>query len=344
MYVDRNADGRSTPDEVLSGVSVQLARDNGDGVYNALQDTVVSTLTTDAAGQYCFGDLDPDSSYFVLRPAQVINGESLRSVVSPLISGGQPGTLIDQFVTRQTATAVPPAPSSNGSILTFADESEVIGRERDLNVELIQGIGEVALAVNPFGLEDLLEFRNSPGTIGTRIVTWDGIDGDSDQIAGGLHSRDLTMAGQNTGVVLRGGVDASGADTELEIRLHKSGVEGYSQVTFQLPVNGGNASGYVFLPFDTFTGPVDPTNVDAIQLVISRGGQGTDGKIALIGASGPKQFDIPEVIRADLSVTKTNNANTLLAGASTTYTIVVTNNGPDDVSGAVFEDTFSSNL
>ena len=42
---------------------------------------------------------------------------------------------------------------------------------------------------------------------------------------------------------------------------------------------------------------------------------------------------------ADLSVTKTNNATSLVSGMNTTYTITVTNNGPGSVTGAVLQDT-----
>ena len=48
--------------------------------------------------------------------------------------------------------------------------------------------------------------------------------------------------------------------------------------------------------------------------------------------------------RADLSVTKTDNAASVIAGTSTTYTIVVTNNGPSAVTAATFDDPLPAAL
>jgi large repetitive protein len=47
---------------------------------------------------------------------------------------------------------------------------------------------------------------------------------------------------------------------------------------------------------------------------------------------------------ADLSITKTNNQSSLVPGLPTTYTIVVTNQGPANVAGAVVQDTFPAAL
>jgi uncharacterized repeat protein (TIGR01451 family) len=48
--------------------------------------------------------------------------------------------------------------------------------------------------------------------------------------------------------------------------------------------------------------------------------------------------------RSDLAIAKTNQSTSLLSGASTTYTITVTNNGPDPVSGALLKDPATPNL
>jgi uncharacterized repeat protein (TIGR01451 family) len=49
-------------------------------------------------------------------------------------------------------------------------------------------------------------------------------------------------------------------------------------------------------------------------------------------------------VQADLQITKTDNSTTLTPGASTTYTILVTNAGPSDVTGATVTDTFAATL
>ena len=48
--------------------------------------------------------------------------------------------------------------------------------------------------------------------------------------------------------------------------------------------------------------------------------------------------------RADLSLTKTDNATQQVPGTQVTYTIVATNNGPNAVTGATVTDTFASSL
>jgi uncharacterized repeat protein (TIGR01451 family) len=47
---------------------------------------------------------------------------------------------------------------------------------------------------------------------------------------------------------------------------------------------------------------------------------------------------------ADLQITNTDNATSVTPGNTTTYTIVATNNGPADVTGATVTDTFPSSL
>jgi uncharacterized repeat protein (TIGR01451 family) len=48
--------------------------------------------------------------------------------------------------------------------------------------------------------------------------------------------------------------------------------------------------------------------------------------------------------QADLSITKTDGVTSVNAGGNTTYTIVVTNNGPSSANGAIFTDPAVSNL
>src|SRR5205814_652731 len=49
-------------------------------------------------------------------------------------------------------------------------------------------------------------------------------------------------------------------------------------------------------------------------------------------------------LSSDLAVTKTDNKTSVVAGTSDTYTIVVTNNGPSDVTGAAVADNFPAQL
>lgn len=60
------------------------------------------------------------------------------------------------------------------------------------------------------------------------------------------------------------------------------------------------------------------------------------------GNNSATDTDTP--VSADLGITKTDNATDYEAGGSTTYTIVVTNNGPDNVSGAVVTDNIPAQI
>ncbi len=104
---------------------------------------------------------------------------SLTQQVTALIQPGTPNLIIDSFQTTQTVTADPPAPSSDGSTLGFANETEAIGGERDLFAELTSGVGTVELAVNAFNLLPVMQFNTSSGVNGRAVVTWDGDDNDA---------------------------------------------------------------------------------------------------------------------------------------------------------------------
>lgn len=54
--------------------------------------------------------------------------------------------------------------------------------------------------------------------------------------------------------------------------------------------------------------------------------------------------EVPIVAAADLSITKTDGETVLLPGSSTTYVIVVTNNGPSEVDDALVTDKFPPEL
>jgi uncharacterized repeat protein (TIGR01451 family) len=60
--------------------------------------------------------------------------------------------------------------------------------------------------------------------------------------------------------------------------------------------------------------------------------------------SSPASATVSFIPAASLAISKTNALSTLSAGQTTSYTIVLTNNGPSDASGAVVKDTPSAGL
>jgi uncharacterized repeat protein (TIGR01451 family) len=341
VFQDANSDGQPSAGEGLADVTVRFYIDDGDGVFEPNSGDTLSggNVPTDANGVYCVDNLDPDAAYFVFQPAQTVDGIALESQVSPLTRPGQPGVLIDAFTTTQEAGASPPAPSSDSSVLVFSDETEVIGRERDLMAFLDSGDGEVRVSANPFGNRPTLRYNADVAVTGSGVVVWDGIDSAADTLALGLDGVDLTNSGRETGIVFRIGAVATGASATL--RLYQGSTTNPSEATMALPVTtGGSADAYVFLPFDDFVGPVLPSDVDAIELILSAESGGNNIEISEIGANGPKTVNLAVNPGADLAVTKTDNQTTAVPGEPLTYTVTVTNNGPSQVDGATVVDTF----
>ncbi len=342
VYRDDNSDSQPSAGEGISGVTIQLYLDDGDGLFEPGTDDIQqgSDATTDANGEYCFDNLDPSAEYFVYQPAQTVGTVSLDEQTSSPIAPGDVGLLIDDFFTSQAATASPPAPSTQSSLQGFSDETEVIGQERDLVANLVTGDGEVEMRVNPFGGRDTLRFNADVGATGSGQVIWDGVDGDAASISLGLSGRDLTQAGSETGIALW--IGAALADATATVRIYQGSDTNTSELSIAIPVtSGGQATSYQFLPFSSFTGSVSPTDVDAIELFLDANTSGAnDIEVGLIGANGPKTFDISNTPTTDLAIAKTDNQAEAVAGSPTTYTITVVNNGPVDVVGATVTDTF----
>lgn len=323
VYADGNSNGVVDVGEGIQNATVVLWLDDGDGVFNAsLDQQVGAPQQTDADGEYCFDNLDQDENYFVQQQQQTVNGSDLDEQVSALIEG-EPQLIIDSFDTRQLTIAIPP-PVSNDADALAVPATEAIGGERDLAVELQAGTSEVQLRVNPFGLDDVLLFDSSAGTVGTREVTWDGVDGVGDVLGFGLGGIDLTQGGTLGGFTMRMGVDANGANARL--RLYQGNASTFSEATVAIPVTGGAATSWVFIPFSSFTGPSVEGNVDAIQLILDTGNRSVDGQIDTIGILGAQKADFANDVVIDLELEKTVNANIVNNGDTVTWTLTLTNN------------------
>lgn len=346
VFADANNDSIVDPGEGIQGAIVRLFQDDGDGIFEPGTDDVQvgADAVTDANGVYCFGNLDQDASFFVQQPAQNAGGHALSEAVSALTQF-TPGLIIDSFETTQSTAAFPPPVSNDESALGFPDETEVIGAERDLAVQLTDGGSEVQLRVNPFGLEDVLLFDSSAGSQGSREITWDGVDADGDTLAFGLGGRDLTMGGTLSGITMRMGVDANGANAIF--RLYQGNAGNVSELSVPIPVTGGTASQWVFLPFTDFAGPVSATDVDAIQLILETGSSSVDGQIDVIGVIGEQVSNFPNPVGIDLELSKVADVATADNGDTVTWTITVTNNQDNATSsatGVVVQDLIPAGL
>ena len=351
IFADFDMSGDLTAGEELENVEVRLFLDDGDGIFSpgGGDFQVGLATTTDANGEYCFDNLDGTEQYFVFQPAQTVNGVALLDMVSTVIAPGAPDLLIDDFDNPGGAAqevVADPVQTTDASTLFQADETHIIGQERDLFAEFISGMGEVELRADGFD-SNLLQFATSGGVQGTIQVVWDGNDNDAGSIGLGLAGRDLTNGGVNEGLGMQLGVDPSGSTGSVDIvlRIYEGASTDFSEATASIPVTDGTATEYLFVPFSDFAGTVTPDNVDAIELLIDgTSSPSFDGEIAFIGALAPKASNFNNPAGSDLSVTKTNNESFVVPGTEVTYDILVQNLGPNDAVDAIFTDAFDTSI
>ena len=77
VFGDANEDGSVTAGEEIAGATINLYLDNGDGIFNNGDDTLVETTITDENGAYGFEDLNGLADFFVVQPEQVIGSVTL---------------------------------------------------------------------------------------------------------------------------------------------------------------------------------------------------------------------------------------------------------------------------
>ena len=357
VFVDINGDGFTAGEEV-AGATVNLFRDNGDGIFNPATDTPLPNATSGPDGRYQFNNVTA-GNYFVRQPSQNVAGRSLQESVSPLIAltasdvAGSLFTVIDSFdaaaqlVFDDTNDGVPVTSSIQGPT------AEILGGERDLLVNKTSLNGRVQISVNDPLLPGFLSFDSIQTGQGQRIVSWDGIDGDAAVLNdAGLGNVDLTSGGTATGLRLETGADSAAGTATIRI-FTDDGVAGtstrFSTGVVQIPDTGGVASSLEFLPFSAFTatsgGGADFTRVGAIELEIT-GAANVNGAANLVGAIGPtvRTADFNNRNTADLSLAMTvDNANPGI-GDDITFTLTVRNAGPLDAGGITLRNTLPTGL
>jgi hypothetical protein len=295
VFQDSDSNGAISPGEGISGAVLQLYLDDGDGIFtpDAGDLQVGSDASTAADGSYAFGSLDPTASYFVRQPAQMLIGVMQPAQVSTLLQPGLPKMMIDSFSNAQLVTADPVT-----TIVTSTISDPVVpvlGGERDIHVSLLSGVGEVEVRAKAYGVE-VLQYDTSAGVIGRGVVTWDGVDRSASLTPSlGLGDVDLTSGGTSTGLIMKLGIDATGVNDRMKIRIFTDSATEYSEATSPLPVTDGSASAYTYLPFSDFAGTATPDRVNAIQLWLGEGAKSVDAQIDYIGTLGPVVQDFAVV-------------------------------------------------
>ncbi len=305
VFQDADTNGSPSPGEGIPGMTLRLYEDDGDGVFEpgAGDSQVGADYVTGVDGRYAFEMLAADKQFFVQRAAASIGGHLMPAAVSGLLNPTEIHLLIDNFDNNQGVKANPITPMATSTVND--PMSSVLGLERDMYARLIDGIGEAALRSNAFGVA-VLQYDNTSGVVGQGIVTWDGIDmSASPTPALNLGDVDLTQGGTNEGIFFRLGIDATGATEHLRVRIFDESATEYSEALVPFPVTDGTASAAAFLPFSDFVGPVAPTKVNAIQMIIGEGAKSIDAQFDIIGAIGPVVQDfvvVPEPATSALSL------------------------------------------
>ncbi|QDV69471.1 Large cysteine-rich periplasmic protein omcB precursor [Rosistilla carotiformis] len=338
VYDDIDGNGLSAGEEI-AGATVNVYRDNGNGIFEpgAGDGSPVATDISDATGRYTLTGLTA-GSYFVQQPAQTIGGNTLSQQVSqaiPITAAQAEGILIrtiDSF--DETTDLVSDTTNDGVRVASSLADAATLGGERDIFVNKTSVNGLVRISINDPLQPGILAFDSFSSGDGQWNVSWDGIDGDALTLNdAGLGGVDLTSGGTAAGFRLQIGADNLGG-TAI-VRVYSDDGNGAttnrsSQTTLVIPDTGGSATSTEYIPFSAFIGTADFTQVGAIELDIT-GVPNINGTAELVGAIGPTTItqDFDNFEQADLSLTKVSNTAAPVVGQTVSFTVSVTNSGPN---------------
>ncbi len=359
VYADFSGDG-FTAGEQVAGASVTLYRDDGDGQFEPDSgDSQIATATTDADGRYTFARLTA-GQYFVLQPAQDVDGESLQRTVSPAVTitteqvAGRLIRTIDGF--NGDTQSVFDEIQDGVAVTSTAAAPEAIGGSRDLIVNKTSDIGSISLVVNDPASPDLLQVRSDGFGGGERQVIWDGA-GDDPAVVNddGLGSIDLTSGGDAAGLRLVIGADLPAGSAVVQLYTN-DGVSGTltlsSTATLNIPQTTTQPTSVEFLPFTEFSiapgasGPADLTNIGAISFAVIAD-PNYDALADLIGTIGPTLIpvaDFDNFTPIDLNLSKELTTADPNVNAPVTFRLTLVNEGANTATNAVVTDLLPAGI
>ena len=181
------------------------------------------------------------------------------------------GTDIDTFDVTTQVVVASTSPGNSNPDFDSAASPEAVGGSRDLFVELTSPTGRVEILVNDTS-PGIVEFGALGTSTGTRVITWDGPDGDATTLdPTGLGGVDLTEGSLRQAVHFRIGADQDNGQAFIRVYTDANR---YSTATLVVPNTGGGADEVVLMSFaDDFVasgtlGGADFTNVGAIQFEV----------------------------------------------------------------------------
>ena len=199
--------------------------------------------------------------------------------------------VIDSFDVNQSITAPP-------TTFGFVDgpTSSIIGGQRDATVSRSGGATSVQFESN-LNIPGALLFSTNFSASGIAVIQYDGADNSSAFNPTGLGGIDVTQSGVNKGVSITGGADLPGATILFELFTNATQ---FSSFLFATPVDGSGLT-TSFIPFTSFTGTADPTNLGALRVTLTNP---TNADVALqLTAFTPPLAIVPEPSALGLVVT-----------------------------------------
>ena len=311
VFTDLTDNGFDVSDTAINGATIHLYQDGGNGTFEssggvaAGDDTFLSTVNTNATGDYSFADL-ADGTYFVEQEA--VTGqlqrvaETVKQVtISAADSAGVSQQTVDDFnTTGQTLQANTGTPTDSDFAVTAGGEA--LGGERDILVTHTAGANNVDVTVNSGGA-GLLSISTGAGTTGNAVITYDGVDSDATTINHGtLGGLDLTTGSASAFRFLAG----SEAGNTMTVDVF-SGAGNFSSATVNVPVTvGAVATEDVIIRFtDLVVGGgtgADFTNVTAIRMQVN------------MAAATDAQFDFSQLVAPFVSTQNFANLNPMTVG------------------------------
>ncbi len=353
-FVDLTGDGLTGDDTRVNGATVELYRDNGDGLFDAATDALLGSTTTDGAGRYRFASTNAGGSlpantlavddYFMRQlPTASFTppAASLVSITSAHVNGTTVQTVDTFDTTEQVVTADPVTTTASSSVAA----AEVIGGERDVLVNYLSGAGEVAVQIDRFN-SNVFAFVSGLNVVGNAVVQYDGADGDATTLdATGLGTTDFSNSDANAGILLATQGDSTGATAV--VRIYSNATD-FSTATITIPDQVSTEE--IFVPFSAFTtgggAGATFTSIGAVELLIN-GVANLDGTITVLRSLRPNDAtsNIENSVSSIEIVKSTNgeDANTatgpyLAVGTTATFSYVVRSTGGTPLQNVVVTD------
>ena len=208
--------------------------------------------------------------------------------------------------------------------------ASVLGGIRGIFVCRDSGSGQSTGQANPTPSEFLFRLNEAGGSAGT---TYDN-DG---ALLGGL---DITDSGNNDGIILQ----ILSSDSQVTGFIHASDTSGNFGIhQFIIPATISPTTVSIPLLLVTDTNSAGPVNFASLGFLgVSFEGEqlGASDSDFILGSISTDALQAS----ADLSISKSDNIDPIIAGNQLLYTVTVNNAGPDDATGVVVTDTLPAGV